>query len=120
MNESHFEGLTTTPSSFGPKETMDWLEAEMPAKGVTVFGCIDHSGGKTWMSCDEPEFKLLIKPGGSGFVGSNAQKIGPDTQSRRRLSFLSRANHTRIGGRSRRSVAGTEALTKNHIARAIF
>jgi hypothetical protein len=67
MNESHFEGLTTTPSSFGPKETMDWLEAEMPAKGVTVFGCIDHSGGKTWMSCDEPEFKLLIKPGGSGY-----------------------------------------------------
>jgi hypothetical protein len=56
MNESHFEGLTTTPSSFGPKETMDWLEAEIRAKGMTVFGCIDHSAGKTWMSYDEPEF----------------------------------------------------------------
>jgi hypothetical protein len=56
MNESHFEGLTTTPSSFGPKETMDWLEAEIRAKGMTVFGSIDHSGAETWMSYDEPEF----------------------------------------------------------------
>ena len=56
MLESHFEGLTTNRSSFGPKETMDWLEAEIRAKGMTVFGCIDHSGAKTWLWYDEPEF----------------------------------------------------------------
>ena len=45
MNESHVEGLTTIPSSFGPKETMDRLEAEISAKGMTVFARIDHGAG---------------------------------------------------------------------------
>src|SRR6476646_1801833 len=49
------EGLTSIRSSFGPNETMDWLEAQIRAKGMTAFGCIDHSAGKTWMSYDEPE-----------------------------------------------------------------
>jgi hypothetical protein len=31
-------------------------EADIRAKGMTVFGCIDHSAGKTGMSYDEPEF----------------------------------------------------------------
>ncbi len=39
------EGLTTIPSSFGPKETMDRLEAEVRAKGMTVFARIDHAAG---------------------------------------------------------------------------
>lgn len=45
MNESHIEGLTTMASNFGPKETMDRLEAEISAKGMTVFARIDHAGG---------------------------------------------------------------------------
>jgi uncharacterized protein (DUF302 family) len=45
MNESHVEGLTTIASSFGPKETMDRLEAEISAKGMTVFARIDHGAG---------------------------------------------------------------------------
>jgi uncharacterized protein (DUF302 family) len=45
MNESHVEGLTTIASCFGPKETMDRLEAEISAKGMTVFARIDHGAG---------------------------------------------------------------------------
>jgi len=39
------EGLLTIPSSFGPKETMDRLEAEVKARGMTVFARIDHAAG---------------------------------------------------------------------------
>ena len=39
------DGLTTIPSSYGPKETMDRLEAEIKAKGMTVFARIDHAAG---------------------------------------------------------------------------
>jgi uncharacterized protein (DUF302 family) len=39
------EGLTSIRSSFGPKETMDRLEAEIRAQRMTVFARIDHAGG---------------------------------------------------------------------------
>lgn len=39
------EGLTTIASRFGPKETMDRLEAEIRGKGMTVFARIDHAAG---------------------------------------------------------------------------
>jgi uncharacterized protein (DUF302 family) len=39
------EGLTTIPSSLGPKETMDRLVAEIRAKGMNVFARIDHAAG---------------------------------------------------------------------------
>jgi len=39
------EGLTTVPSRFSPKETMDRLESEIHAKGLTIFAQIDHSAG---------------------------------------------------------------------------
>src|SRR3954466_15013000 len=39
------DGLTTLPSSFQPKETMDRLEAGIKAKGMTVFARIDHAAG---------------------------------------------------------------------------
>jgi uncharacterized protein (DUF302 family) len=42
-NESHFEGLTTIVSSFGLKETMDRLEAEIRARGMKVFAQIDYA-----------------------------------------------------------------------------
>src|SRR5258705_9460687 len=38
-------GLTSIPSSFGPKETMDRLIAEIEAKGLQVFARIDHAAG---------------------------------------------------------------------------
>jgi uncharacterized protein (DUF302 family) len=39
------DGLTTVQSSFGAKETMDRLEAEVKAKGLTIFARIDHAAG---------------------------------------------------------------------------
>ena len=39
------QGLTTIPSSFGPQDTMDRLEAAAKAKGMTVFARIDHAAG---------------------------------------------------------------------------
>jgi len=41
------QGLTTIPSSYGPKDTMDRLEAEVRTKGMTVFARIDHAAGAT-------------------------------------------------------------------------
>ncbi len=39
------DGLTTVASHFGPKETLDRLEADVKAKGLTVFARIDHAAG---------------------------------------------------------------------------
>lgn len=39
------EGLTTIESRFGPKETLDRLEDDVKAKGLTVFARIDHAAG---------------------------------------------------------------------------
>src|SRR5947208_11076395 len=39
------EGLTSIESTFGPKETMDRLEAEIHQKGMNVFARIDHAAG---------------------------------------------------------------------------
>jgi uncharacterized protein (DUF302 family) len=39
------DGLTTIASNYGPKETMDRLEAEIKAKGMTVFAGVDHAAG---------------------------------------------------------------------------
>jgi uncharacterized protein (DUF302 family) len=39
------DGLTTLRSNFGPKDTLDRLEAEVKAKGMTVFARVDHAAG---------------------------------------------------------------------------
>jgi uncharacterized protein (DUF302 family) len=39
------DGLTTVESHFGPKETLDRLEGDVKAKGLTVFARIDHAAG---------------------------------------------------------------------------
>jgi uncharacterized protein (DUF302 family) len=49
------EGLTTVLSSFGPKETVARLEAEVKTSGMTVFSRIDHAAGAA--SVD-----LLLRP----------------------------------------------------------
>ena len=41
------DGLTTLQSRHGPKDTMNRLEAEVKAKGMTVFARIDHAAGAT-------------------------------------------------------------------------
>ncbi len=54
------EGLTTVSSDFGPKETMDRLEAELKANGVTVFARIDHAAGAASVGLPLRPTELLI------------------------------------------------------------
>src|ERR1700751_5324688 len=49
------DGLTSIPSSHGPQETMDRLEAGAKAKGMTVFARGDHAAGGA-------EVGLLLRP----------------------------------------------------------
>jgi uncharacterized protein (DUF302 family) len=39
------DGLITVPSQFAFKDTSDRLDAEIKARGMTLFSRIDHSGG---------------------------------------------------------------------------
>jgi uncharacterized protein (DUF302 family) len=39
------QGLTSIRSSFGPKETMDRLEAEIRLFGMEIFTRVDHAAG---------------------------------------------------------------------------
>jgi len=54
------DGLTTIPSSFGPKETTDRLETEIKAKGMTVFARIDHAAGAAAVGLSLRPTELLI------------------------------------------------------------
>jgi uncharacterized protein (DUF302 family) len=54
------DGLTTLPSSFQPKETMDRLEAGIKAKGMTVFARIDHAAGAAAAGLPLRPTELLI------------------------------------------------------------
>jgi uncharacterized protein (DUF302 family) len=54
------EGLKTIPSSFGPNETMDRLEAAIRAKGMKIFSRIDHRAGAEEVGLDLLPTALLI------------------------------------------------------------
>jgi uncharacterized protein (DUF302 family) len=54
------DGLTTIPSSFGPKETMDRFEAEIRAKGMTAFARIDHVAGAAEVGLPLRPTELLV------------------------------------------------------------
>ena len=53
-------GLTTVPSSHGPKDTMDRLEGEITARGMTVFARIDHAAGAAQVGLPLRPTELLI------------------------------------------------------------
>jgi uncharacterized protein (DUF302 family) len=53
-------GLTTIRSSRGPKETMDRLETEVKAKGMTVFARIDHAAEATQVGLSLRPTEVLI------------------------------------------------------------
>jgi uncharacterized protein (DUF302 family) len=54
MRKHDMQGLTTVPSNFGPKETMDRLETELRAQGITVFARIDHAAGAVEAGLPQP------------------------------------------------------------------
>jgi uncharacterized protein (DUF302 family) len=71
-------GLTTIESHFGPKETLDRLETEVKAKGLTVFARIDHAAGATAVGLNLLPTAVLIfgnARGGTPLMQSN-QLIG--------------------------------------------
>jgi uncharacterized protein (DUF302 family) len=74
------EGLTTIPSHFGPKETMDRLENEVRSNGMDVFARIDHAAGAAKVGLTLPPTKLIIfgdARGGTPLMQS-VQTIGID------------------------------------------
>ena len=74
------DGLITVPSAFGPKETMDRLEAEIRARGMTVFARIDHAAGAAQAGLPLRPTELLIfgnAKGGTPLMQSR-QTIGID------------------------------------------
>jgi uncharacterized protein (DUF302 family) len=74
------QGLTTIPSSYGPKDTMDRLTAAVEAKGMTVFARIDHAAGASAVGLSLPPTEVLIfgnAKGGTPLMRS-VQTIGLD------------------------------------------
>ena len=74
------EGLTSIRSRFGPKETMDRLQAEIRAQGMTVFARIDHAAGAAEVGLTLPPTELIIfgnARGGTPLMQS-AQTVGID------------------------------------------
>ena len=74
------EGLTSIRSRFGPKETMDRLQAEICAQGMTVFARIDHAAGAAEVELTLAPTELLIfgnARGGTPLMQS-VQTVGID------------------------------------------
>ena len=74
------DGLITVRSSYGPEETMNRLETEVKAKGLTVFARIDHAAGAAEVGLSLRPTELLIfgnAKGGTPLMES-VQTIGID------------------------------------------
>jgi uncharacterized protein (DUF302 family) len=54
------DGIKTLASAFGPKDTMDRLEAAVRSKGMTVFARIDHAAGAAEVGLTLRPTELLI------------------------------------------------------------
>ena len=54
------DGVTMLQSGFDAKETMDRLEAEVKAKGLTVFARVDHAAGAAAVGMQLRPTELLI------------------------------------------------------------
>jgi uncharacterized protein (DUF302 family) len=74
------EGLITIPSENEPKLTMDRLDAEVIARGLTVFARVDHAAGAAKVGMTLRPTELLIfgnAKGGTPLMQSN-QTAGID------------------------------------------
>jgi uncharacterized protein (DUF302 family) len=54
------DGLITIESRYGPEETMNRFEAEVRARGMTVFAHVDHAAGATAVGLSLRPTELLI------------------------------------------------------------
>jgi len=74
------EDLTTVPSNFDPKETMNRLQTEIRTKGLEVFARIDHAAGATVVGLNLRPTDLIIfgnARGGTPLMQPN-QTVGID------------------------------------------
>ena len=74
------EGLTSIRSRFGPKETMNRLEAEIRTHGMKVFERIDHAAGAAEAGLELRPTELIIfgnARGGTPLMQS-VQTVGID------------------------------------------
>jgi len=74
------EGLTTVPSQFAPKETMDRVETEIRNRGMNVFARIDHAAGAAEVGLTLRPTELIIfgnARGGTPLMHS-VQTVGID------------------------------------------
>jgi len=74
------DGMTSIRSSFGPKETIDRLEAEIRGKGMEVFVRIDHAAGAAKVGLTLAPTELIIfgnARGGTPLMQS-VQTVGID------------------------------------------
>src|SRR5215471_5886717 len=74
------DGLISILSRFGPKETMDRLEAQVKAKGFVVFARIDHAAGAAavGMSLRPTEVLIFGNARGGTPLMQAGQSIGID------------------------------------------
>lgn len=74
------DGLITIKSAFGPADTMQRLEAEVKAKGLTVFARVDHAAGAAAVDLKLRPTDLLIfgNPKGGTPLMQQAQTVGID------------------------------------------
>src|SRR5215470_5160001 len=74
------DGLMTVSSNYGPKETINRLETEVMAKGMTIFARIDHAAGAAQVGLPLRPAELLIF--GSAKAGTplmqSSQEVGID------------------------------------------
>ncbi len=74
------DGLVSVASKYAVKDALDRLEADLKAKGVTVFARIDHAAGATSVAMSLRPTEVLIfgnPKGGTPLMQSN-QTIGID------------------------------------------
>jgi uncharacterized protein (DUF302 family) len=74
------EGLKTIKSEFGPEETMDRLEAEIKAHGMTVFVRINHAAlaAEVGLALRPTEVILFGNPRGGTPLMQAQQTMGID------------------------------------------
>ena len=117
-------GLMTIPSAFGPKETMNRLESEVKAKGLTVFARVDHAAGAEAVGLKLRPTELLIfgnARGGTPLMVAD-QRIGidlplkavvyQDESSKVQLTYIDPTWLARRYGLGAAVAANVEALSK--------
>ena len=102
------DGLITVRSAFGPQETMERLEADVRAKGMTVFAHVDHAAGASAVGLPLRPTDLLIfgaAKGGTPLMQAQ-QTIGIDLplkalvwQDEQGATFLSYNDPAYLAGR---------------------